>query len=519
MNANINKIAEAADLLTARAANLAVMTALTGQQKADFTENVGDIDYVTVAIALGGNSARLVDDEWHRAIGGGNLAASEYVRGLETLLNDIDTDALYRAELWDGADPEGEESFRPLYYTKGDLDTARNMYQIAAQHMAQLLAANQKRHGAARGAKTLHGTRKTSTRRETQTPAGARFLTHAIHSSVENPPRIARRARRKTRGKRGTQVTTNTNNNAAGAAGNNQYVTDRAGRTWKWTTFGQLQEGDMIPDENGNPTHVTVAYPTHTPKEMIEFTHKDGTFTVGGTHLLYVETSEDQALHAHRLTTARHTLAPLMSNPGVKATLETIAHHGGDTEGAINQGGVGDSKNTPPIPGSALTFHDTCTPEELYDAVLASWNQYAHYLNKQQNTGAAANAEAGAGAGRDNAGDGAGETTATGDTYLGDRAVSNIAATLALETHRCAAAIGPAAEDTTLGYTGPDSQHMTRPVSAPQLAAQLLAVCAGDKYALAWPPIIGRVITALEAEQLLQEGRGIHIPNPPTNLT
>ena len=152
MNTNtviINRVADAADLLTARAANLAVMqaltdawNALTDQQKADFTENVGDIDYVTVALTLGGNSARLVDDEWHHAIGGGNPAASEYVRALETLLNDIDTDALYRAELWDGADPEGEESFRPIYYTEGDIRQARNMYQIAAQHMAQLLSAN-----------------------------------------------------------------------------------------------------------------------------------------------------------------------------------------------------------------------------------------------------------------------------------------------------------------------------------------------------------------------------------------
>lgn len=148
MNANINKIAAAADLLTARAANLAVMqaltdawNALTDEQRADFTSNVGDFDYVTVAITLDGTSARLVDDEWHRGIGGGNLAASEYVRGLETLLNDIDTDALYRAELWDGADPEGEESFRPIYYTKGDLDTARNMYQIALDHMAETIAA------------------------------------------------------------------------------------------------------------------------------------------------------------------------------------------------------------------------------------------------------------------------------------------------------------------------------------------------------------------------------------------
>ena len=73
MNTNtaiINRAADAADLLTARAANLAVMqaltdawNALTDQQKVDFTENVGDIDYVTVALTLGGNPARLVDDE------------------------------------------------------------------------------------------------------------------------------------------------------------------------------------------------------------------------------------------------------------------------------------------------------------------------------------------------------------------------------------------------------------------------------------------------------------------------
>ena len=289
-----------------------------------------------------------------------------------------------------------------------------------------------------------------------------------------------------------------------------QYVTDRAGRTWKWTKFGQLQEGDMIPDENGNPTTVTVAYPTHTPQEMIEFTHKNGTFTVGGTHLLYVETDEDIALHAHRLHAARTVLAPLMNNPGARATLETTAHHA-DTEGTENQSGAdkAENKNTPPIPGSKLSFHDTCTPEELYDAVLASWNQYAHYLNKQQNTGT------GGGASGDDAGDGAGETTATGEPYLGDNAVSNIAAHLSLETHRCAHAIGPAAEDTTLGYTSPDSQHMTQPVSARQLAAQLLAVCAGGKYARAWPPICGRVITALEAEQLLEQGYNLHIPNPP----
>ena len=259
----------------------------------------------------------------------------------------------------------------------------------------------------------------------------------------------------------------------------------------------------MIPDENGNPTRVTACYPTHTPQEMIEFTTPTGTFTVGGTHLLYVETDEDIALHAHRLTQARAALAPLMGNPGARATLETIAHHATESAANQNDAGKGENKNTPPIPGSALTFHDTAAPEELYDAVLASWNQYAHYLNRQH----------------ENDGDGQGETTATGEPYLGDQHVSNIAAHLSLETHRCAHAIGPAAEDTTLGYTNPDSEHTTSPVSAPQLAAQLLAVCAGGKYARQWPPICGRVITALEAERLLNEGHTLHIPNPPANLT
>lgn len=302
-------------------------------------------------------------------------------------------------------------------------------------------------------------------------------------------------------------MTTNTNNttDSRHAGDTSRYITDRAGRTWKRTTFGQLQEGDMIPDENGNPTRVTACYPTHTPKEMIEFTTPTGTFTVGGTHLLYVETDEDIALHAHRLTQARAALAPLMDNPGARATLETTAHHSDTTTGATGRHGVSDTAATgagadaPPIPGSNLTFHDTCTPEELYDAVLASWNQYAHYLNRKH------------------AGDGQGETTATREPYLGDNAVSNIAATLALETHRCARSIGPLAEDTTLGYTNPDSEHMTQPVSARQLAAQLLAVCKGGERAKKHPPIIGRVITALEAEQLLQEGHNLHIPNPPEN--
>lgn len=150
MNTNINKIADAASLLASRAANLAVMTALTDawnsltdQQKADFTENVGNYDQVAVAISIEGDSARLVDDEWHETIHTTNgSAADTYERAVETALSNIDGGAQYLGETWDGADPEEGVSYRPLYYSQGDLDTARNMYQVAADHMAQLLAAN-----------------------------------------------------------------------------------------------------------------------------------------------------------------------------------------------------------------------------------------------------------------------------------------------------------------------------------------------------------------------------------------
>ena len=145
----INKIAEAASTLGSRAANLAVMNALTDawnsltdEQKRDFTANVGDINTVAVAISIEGDSARLVDDDWHEEIGADNQAADTYVRAVETSLSSIDGGAQYLGETWDGADPEEGVSYRPLYYSQGDFDTARNMYQVAAQHMAQLLASN-----------------------------------------------------------------------------------------------------------------------------------------------------------------------------------------------------------------------------------------------------------------------------------------------------------------------------------------------------------------------------------------
>ena len=150
MNTNtVNKIAEAAVRPTSRAANLAVMNALTDawnaltdQQRADFTKNVGDNNTVTVAISIEGDSARPVTDEWHEEIEEDNAAVAEYLKNLETILNDLDGDTQHMGETWDGANPEEGVSYRPLYHTQGDLDTARNMYQIALDHMAQLLAAN-----------------------------------------------------------------------------------------------------------------------------------------------------------------------------------------------------------------------------------------------------------------------------------------------------------------------------------------------------------------------------------------
>lgn len=49
----------------------------------------------------------------------------------ETLLADIDTSAQFEGELWDGADPEGDESHHWLYYTPTNLTETRDSYQRA----------------------------------------------------------------------------------------------------------------------------------------------------------------------------------------------------------------------------------------------------------------------------------------------------------------------------------------------------------------------------------------------------
>lgn len=97
---------------------------------------------MAVAISIEGDSARIVDDEWHEDIGAGNQAADTYVRAVETALSNIDDGAQYLGETWDGADPEEGVSYRPLYYSQGDLDTARNAYMVACEHMNSILAAD-----------------------------------------------------------------------------------------------------------------------------------------------------------------------------------------------------------------------------------------------------------------------------------------------------------------------------------------------------------------------------------------
>ena len=114
----------------------------TEQQKRDFTENVGDTDTVAVAIAIEDDSARLVDDEWHHENGGGNPATDTHARAVETALSNIDGGTQHLGETRDGADPKEGVSYRPIYYSQNDFDTARNMYQAAADHMAQPPAAN-----------------------------------------------------------------------------------------------------------------------------------------------------------------------------------------------------------------------------------------------------------------------------------------------------------------------------------------------------------------------------------------
>lgn len=99
--AKINKTAETAARLTARAASLTVTQAIT--------------------------------DTW-------NALTDEQRDDFTNSVDDIDSDAQYMGELWDGADLEGGESYRPLYYTRAQIDSARESYQKALAAMTALLA-------------------------------------------------------------------------------------------------------------------------------------------------------------------------------------------------------------------------------------------------------------------------------------------------------------------------------------------------------------------------------------------
>ena len=212
----INEIAEAADLLTARAANLAVMNALTDQQKADFTENVGDNDTVTAAISLGGNSARLVDDEWRRAIGGGNPAASEYVRGLETPRTTSTRTPPTAPNSGTAQTPKAKNrsapsttpmaaSVKPATCTRSPHSTWRSSSPPTKRNTGRLaskrVASGKPQHARGLPARPMRARHKKNKHPPGNTNPGGRLFptTHAIHPSVENPPSIARRGKEEKR--------------------------------------------------------------------------------------------------------------------------------------------------------------------------------------------------------------------------------------------------------------------------------------------------------------------------------
>ena len=105
------------------------------------------------------------------------------MRAVETALRSIDSGAQYRAEPWDGANPESEEgaSYRPIYHTKGATSAPPETCTRSRQTTRRSSTPPTKRNTGRLASKPVaSGTRKTSTRRETQTPAGARFPTHGI---------------------------------------------------------------------------------------------------------------------------------------------------------------------------------------------------------------------------------------------------------------------------------------------------------------------------------------------------
>lgn len=73
--------------------------------------------------------------------------------------------------------------------------------------------------------------------------------------------------------------------------------------------FGDLREGDVIDGPHG-PVTVTKAYEEHIPETMFRLTFEDGSSVdASGSHLWYVESASDRAVHLLRLKNSRATLA------------------------------------------------------------------------------------------------------------------------------------------------------------------------------------------------------------------
>ena len=92
--------------------------------------------------------------------------------------------------------------------------------------------------------------------------------------------------------------------------------------------FGEVEVGDYVFDEHGNPVRVSSVNERHVPKRMFVVEDKDGNaIKVSGTHLWYVVTDYDLEHHHARLQQAKKVLAPLTKSTIVYNRLVSFAEN------------------------------------------------------------------------------------------------------------------------------------------------------------------------------------------------
>ena len=95
--------------------------------------------------------------------------------------------------------------------------------------------------------------------------------------------------------------------------------------------FGELKPGDFILDEDNNPVEVLSVTEKHIPDRMFKVGDGQGnTIKVSGTHMWYVVTDIDRAMHVERVKEAKKVLAPLLNkkhNSVVKNRLISFAEN------------------------------------------------------------------------------------------------------------------------------------------------------------------------------------------------